>query len=419
MMTVAMTGLLTPTRPPQVRSAPERAALGRTFSALAIRRVVLGVVVGALTMLGVATLDTVGHTEVPVLSTLAALPVGGPDALEVPAPPATPGTCLSWSRPDAADTAVVDCGQPHLFEQAGPVALDDQVALPDDAQWRQLVNERCQPVVRGYLNGRFDPVGRYRVGALKPSPAMWEDGDRELRCGLQSASRTGAMYPTVGRVADSDQSAIQEPGTCLAIDGRTVGDPVACVGPHAVETVGIVDLSAKFTGPFPQVGDQDGFLQPECARIAGSYAGGENVISDKKLTVYWDNLTEESWNAGSRKINCNLAALLPDRSGFAPVTGSVTGDVLVGDSAAPPASSAQRAPQDPVVPPAPADDPAPAPADDEQADQPAREAPADQPRSSSAPAPSGVSRPSTPAIPPLPKLDDVVPDVSVRTPGGN
>ena len=151
----------------------------------------------------------------------------------------------------------------------------------------------------------------------------------------------------------------------------------------------------------------------------GSYAGGENVISDKKLTVYWDNLTEESWNAGSRKINCNLAALLPDRSGFAPVTGSVTGDVLVGDSAAPPTSSAQRAPQDPVVPPAPADAPAPAPADDEQADEPAREAPAEQPRSSSAPAPSGASRPSTPAIPPLPKLDDVVPDVSVRTPGGN
>ena len=247
---------------------------------------------------------------------------------------------------------------------------------------------------------------------------MWADGDRELRCGLQSASRTGAMYPTVGRVADSDQSAVQEPGTCLAIDGRTVGDPVACVGPHAVETVGILDLSSRFPGPFPQVADQDEFLQPECAKIANSYAGGENVISAKKLTVYWDNVTEESWNAGTRKINCNLAALLPDRSGFAPVTGSVTGDVVVGDSVAPPASTTRPAPQDPVVPPAPADEQAPERA---AADEPAGEAPAanrPDPRPSTAtPAPE-VSRPSAPAVP-LPDLNDVVPEVSVGNAGGN
>ena len=61
------------------------------------------------------------------------------------------------------------------------------------------------------------------------------------------------------------------------------------------------------------------------------------MITDKKLTVYWDNITEDSWKAGSRKVNCNLAALLPDRSGFAPVTGSVKGAVSVGDQPAPPA----------------------------------------------------------------------------------
>ena len=71
------------------------------------------------------------------------------------------------------------------------------------------------------------------------------------------------------------------------------------------------------------------------------------MIAKKKLTVYWDNLTEESWNAGSRKINCNLAALLPDRSGFAPVTGSVKGEVVVGESVAPPATAAR--PPDPAA----------------------------------------------------------------------
>ena len=422
MMTIAMTGLLTPPRPPQLRPGTGRPPSSGGFPALAVRRIVLGVALGALTMLAVATLDTVAQTEVPLLSTLAALPSGTADDRATPAPPATPGTCLSWSRPDAADTAVVDCGQPHLFEQAGAVALADQVTLPDDRQWRQLVNERCGPVVLTYLNGKFDPVGKFRVGALKPSPAMWADGDRELRCGLQSASRTGAMYPTVGKVVDSDQSAIQEPGTCMAIEGRTVGDPVACVGPHAVETVGIVDLAQRFPGPFPQVGDQDAFLQPECTRVANSYAGGDDVIAGKKLTVYWDNVTDESWTAGTRKINCNLAALLPDRSGFAPVTGSVTGDVVIGDSAPPPAANSQSG----APAPGPAANPAPAgqaddPADPEP-DQPAESAgepAADRPDTAEPadPAPPAAGRSSVPAVPPLPELDDVVPNVNLN-PGG-
>ncbi len=304
------------------------------------RRVAMGVLVGALTMLGVATLDTFAGAEVPVLATIAALPAppDEPEVIEVAAPPSTPGTCLNWTRADAADAAVIDCAQPHLFEQAGSVALADQPTLPDDRKWRQLVNERCAPVVVTYMGGKFDADGRYRVGALKPSGTKWAQGDRELRCGLQSASRSGALYSMVGRAADNDQSAVHEAGTCLAIDGRTIGDPVDCKGPHAVETVGVVDLTEKFPDTFPKVSDQDAFLQPECGRIAAEYAGGANVITSKKLTVYWDNLTEGSWNAGTRKVNCNLAALLPDRSGFAPVTGPVRGDVVVGETVAPPAS---------------------------------------------------------------------------------
>ncbi|WP_219416624.1 septum formation family protein [Pseudonocardia nigra] len=306
-----------------------------------VRRIVTGVLVGALTMFGVATLDAFAGATVPVLGSFAALPAPPdvPEVVEMPAPPATPGTCLTWSRPDAADTEVVDCGQPHLFEQAGSVLLTDRIELPDDREWRQIVDERCEPVVLEYLGGKFDPDGRYRIGALKPSPMKWAEGDRELRCGLQSASRSGALYQLSGRVAESDQASVHEAGTCLAIDGRTIGDPVDCAGPHAVETVGIVDLSAQFPEAYPQVSDQDAFLQPECKRIADEYAGGPEVIAEKDLTVYWDNLSEESWNAGTRKVNCNLAALLPDRSGFAPVTGPVRGDVVVGETPAPPATN--------------------------------------------------------------------------------
>ncbi|SHK78340.1 Septum formation [Pseudonocardia thermophila] len=317
-----------------------------------VRRIVAGVLVGALTMFGVATLDTLTGAQVPVLGTLASLPVPEGErgrAVDAEVPPPTPGTCLTWTRVDAADATVVECAQPHLFEQAGAVILADQAVLPDDRKWRQLVSERCTPLVKQYLGKELDPNGKFRIGALKPSAAKWEDGDRELRCGLQSASRSGALYPLVGRAAEVDQSNVFQPGTCLGIDGKTVGDPADCAGPHAVETVAIVDLSTKFTGKYPSVDDQDAFLQPECAKRAAQYAGSEEAISQKKLTVYWDNLTEESWNAGSRKVNCNLAALLPDRSGFAPVTGSVKSTVQVGDQPAPPAENKAGTP---VLPPA-------------------------------------------------------------------
>lgn len=315
---------------------------GRRHSGLPFRRVVQGVLIGAVTMFAVATLDMFAGANVPVLSTFAALPSGGQDSsavVEVPTPPSQAGTCLTWIRVDAADAAAVDCAQPHLFEEAGSVELSDQPTLPGDGQWRQLVAQRCDKLVSTYLGGRFDPDGRFRIGALKPSPAKWVEGDRELRCGLQSASQSGALYPMIGKVAGSDQSDVEPAGTCLGISGKQIGDPVPCAGQHAVETVGIVDLSVKFTGPFPAVADQDAFLQPTCAQIAGGYAGGPAVISGKKLTIYWDNLTPESWRAGSRKVNCNLGALLPDRSGFAPVTGSVKGAVAVGSQPAPPATA--------------------------------------------------------------------------------
>ncbi len=380
------------------RRADTRSADARIGSV--VRRIVTGVLAGAVTMLGVASIDTFGGATVPVLGSFAALPAAvgdAPEVVEVPPPPATPGTCLTWSRADAADTEVVDCAQPHLFEQAGTVLLTDQNDLPDDRGWRQLVNERCTPVVLAYLDDKFDPDGRFRVGALKPSPTKWAEGDRELRCGLQSAARSGALYATTGRVADSEQSAVREPGTCLGIDGRTIGDPVDCTAPHAVETVGVVDRTEKFPEAFPEVADQDAFLQPECSRIAAEYASGAEAISAKKLTVYWDNLTGESWTAGTRKINCNLAALLPDRSGFAPVTGSVRDEVVVvGEAPAPPAENTPP----PGVPAPPNPPPAPEPVE-----PPAAEPPPAEP---SSPIPPGPVDGQVPPVAP--------PDGSVLTP---
>ncbi|MBW0105223.1 septum formation family protein [Pseudonocardia sp. KRD291] len=325
---------------------------GRDATTSTARRIGVGILVGAFLMLAVASLDSFLGAQVPVLGSFASSGAGGPGAAPaadepppMPPPPDTAGVCLNWSRPDAVDTAAVDCARPHLFEQAGNVKLLDQPAFPSDQGWQKLVAERCTPVVNGYLKNKFDPDGKFRVGALKPSQARWDGGDRGMRCGLQSASRSGTMTPISGKVAAQDQSAVVPAGTCLGIDGRTVGDPVDCAKPHAVESVGVVDLGTQFKEDMPSVEDQDGFLQPACQKAADTFAGSNKAaIAQNKLTVYWDNLSEPSWKAGSRKVNCNLATLLPDGSGFAAITGSVKGKLSVSGQPAPPAGSATPAP---------------------------------------------------------------------------
>ena len=294
-------------------------------------RLILGAVVGAAIMLSVATVDATTDAQVPLLGNIAALP-----APAISGPELAPGTCLTWKQADAADAAMVDCAQPHLFEQVASVDVAGQ-DLADDKRWRQMVTERCTPLVVAYLAGKYDPNGRFRSSVLRPPERSWNDGNRTLRCGLQAYSRSGALYPITGMVAGQDHARVQPPGTCLGIDGRAIGDPIDCAKPHAVEAVGSVDLAAKFKDALPSVDEQDRFLQPECAKLAAEYAGGREVIVKKKLVVYWDNLTQESWAAGTRKVACNLAALLPDRAGFAAVTGSVKGEVAVSNQPSPPA----------------------------------------------------------------------------------
>ncbi|GAA4981092.1 septum formation family protein [Pseudonocardia tropica] len=380
---------------PTRRRGPADGAAGRG-GLRGARRVGIGILVGALLMLAVASVDSLLGAEVPVLGSFASS--GVPKVEEpppLPPPPDTAGTCLNWTRSDATDTAAVDCARPHLFEQAGRVALADQPAFPADETWQKLVAERCTPVVTTYLNGKFDPDGKFRVGALKPSQQRWDGGDKGMRCGLQMASRSGEMSPITGKVAAQDQSAVQPVGTCLAIDGRTVGDPTDCAGPHAVEAVGLVDLGSEFTGDWPTVEDQDTFLQPACTTAANTFAGNDTVIGAKGLTVYWGNLSEESWKAGSRKVNCNIGTLLPDNSGFASITGSVKGDLVVSGQ---PAAAAPSAPGAPAA-------PGGAPADGAATPAPGSQAPVEQPDAEQPAAPdSGAGQPDLDIPPGLPGL---------------
>lgn len=312
---------------------------------LSTRRIAIGAVLGASVALLLVTLlgggrgpgagllsDTRDATTSPTSST--------PQPFEAPA-----GSCLTWTEVDAADAERVSCDESHLFEVTGAVDLAGEFGprarFPTEDTWRALVAERCSPLSTQFLSGRFDPFGKFSVGAIKPSQASWRGGDRELRCGLQSVGRSGALFATVGSAATQDQSDIHEPGTCLGNDGVGVGDPVDCAAPHAVEVVGVVDLGAAFPLLYPDEAAQDELLSEQCTAQAAEFAGGPAVVAEKGLTVFWETLRPESWNAGSRQVDCRLGAFLPDRSGFAPVTGSVRGDVQIGTEPAPPLETTQ------------------------------------------------------------------------------
>ena len=115
------------------------------------------------------------------------------------------------------------------------------------------------------------------------------------------------------------------PGTCLGLSGKDVSDPVSsCAKTHAAEVAGTVDLGSKFTGTLPSVDDQDNFLQPECTKVAQNAVGAQK-LTDSKLTVYWTNVNQASWDAGTRRVSCNMGSLLADNSGFAPLTGDGQG----------------------------------------------------------------------------------------------
>jgi hypothetical protein len=323
-----------------------------------VRLIAAGAVLGALAALATAAVPTRPGT---LLTVVAPNPVTTPSTQPLRAPV---HTCLTWQQPDAADARQVNCAQPHLFEVTGTLDLldfDAQAAFPDPERWQQLVAERCTQRTTQALADRFDPFGRFTVGAIKPSGAGWLHGDRTLRCGVQTAGRTGMLFATTGSVLQQDQSDVHPPGVCLGNDGKTVGDPVDCAAPHAVELVGVVDLKGSFPDGYPDEAAQDRVLNTECTRLAKDFAGGPTVAANKGLTLFWETLRAESWQAGSTQVDCRLGAFLPDRSGFAPVTGSVKGPVKVGQQPAPAAPRTIGPPPVEVPPMAPIDAPAPPP----------------------------------------------------------
>lgn len=292
---------------------------GSRGSTLKTRLVMAGAFVGALSVLSMSMLFS---WPVSVEGTADTAAEEAAAAFDSPS-----GTCLDWPDDAPQNMRRVTCSKPHTFEVTENVEIGKDYPAsappPDEQGWQQIVTERCIAVGAKYLGGKLDPYGKYTVGALKPNAQQWDEGDRKLRCGLQRVTPSGKrLLLTTGSAAEQDQSNVHDPGTCFALSNKQdVGDPVDCAKAHSSEVVGNIDLSATFPGAYPTEAQQREKTVDLCPPVAAQYTGNKDLAA-LGLSLYSDTLKPESWDAGSRKVNCKVAALEPDQT-LRPVRGSV------------------------------------------------------------------------------------------------
>ncbi len=284
------------------------------------RVVMIGASVGGFLLLG--------------LSAFTSWPVGGSGVVGTtttkptvnPAYESEAADCLNWAKPDLSDVKKVDCGNQHLFEVTGKVDISAEYAkdaeYPQAADWQKISLDHCAQPSLDYLSGKLDPFGKYTIGPLNPGEQEWKAGFRTLRCGLQVVGPAGGLLPSFGTAKKQDQSDVYDPGVCLGLNGKSVGDPVDCAQPHTLEIVGVVDLAAAIGPDFPSQEKQDEVLPATCDTMAAEYTGGADLKA-KGLIVFWDNRVLESWEAGSKRVNCKIGAIPVDDSGLTAFAGSV------------------------------------------------------------------------------------------------
>ena len=216
--------------------------------------------------------------------------------------------------------------------------LADQTELPDDGRWRQLVRERCDPVVkRTWAAGSTWTAGSGSRQAVA----------RQVEPGRPGAALRAAERVTVGgAVPDGGQGRRAGP-VGGARPGHLPGDrrahdrrPGRLRGPHAVEAVGSSTSrrSSTTTSSWPST-RRTSTCRPS-ARRSPPRTRAAATSSARRSSPCTGTTSPRTLDGGHPPGELHLAALLPDRSGFAPVTGSVRGPVTVGDTPAPPATDA-------------------------------------------------------------------------------
>ena len=109
-----------------------------------------------------------------------------------------------------------------------------------------------------------------------------------------------------------------------AVAAQQVPHVVDCGQPHQLETVSVIDLGKKFPDAYPDGKEMDKFLSDTCTAAAEDYLGGEEQLYQSTLQPFWGTVSEESWNGGTKSVNCFLVHARAG-GGFSAITGSATG----------------------------------------------------------------------------------------------
>lgn len=263
---------------------------------------------------------------------------------------ATTDSCLNWTQDGTVtrDITTVDCAQPHRFEVATREDLSTyptsefgpNAAQPDLQRQEQLTTELCTGPVTTYLGGKIDPTGRYTISPILPPAEGWNEGDRTMLCGVMVTDANGTAQEVTGVASGADQSRYSQPDACVRATGDTANE-VPCDQPHSWQVTKVVNLGENFTGAWPPLEDQNKWLAGVCQAAAVDYLGGgdagDEALYRSTLAPFWTTMAEDSWNAGSRTVNC---ALTKGKKGdattgtFADIAGDVRGTFTI-DGAAP------------------------------------------------------------------------------------
>ncbi|WPF66048.1 MULTISPECIES: septum formation family protein [unclassified Corynebacterium] len=258
---------------------------------------------------------------------------------------AQPGACLTWDVAEdgtVSNFAEAPCEGDHRFEVSARQDLGaypssefgDKAAPPDVTRQAQLRSELCHNPTLRYLDGRFDPSGRYSIASILPPAEAWAGGDRTMLCGLQSTNPAGTPEITHGTVGSQDQARVTQPGQCVSVNAANSLGVVDCGEDHQLETTSVVNLLETFPEGIPSVEDQDKHLQEVCTKAAEDYLGGPENLEKTTLQIYWGSIPSESWIGGSHSVNCSLISAHGE-SGFNSLRGSATGEFTI--NGAPPA----------------------------------------------------------------------------------
>ena len=255
------------------------------------------------------------------------------------------GDCLTWDIGDDGNVShfsQTDCATDHRFEISARENLatypssefGPKAEAPDLERQSQLREELCTAPTVEYLQGRYDPSGRYTIAPILPPPASWAAGDRTMLCGVQVTNDKGQAALISGKATDQDQARIAQAGQCVAVDADNRTHIVPCEEDHSYEVTSVVDLQNVFPQGTPSTEDQDQHLKTVCTNAALEYIGGDDALYNSTLSPFWTTVTTNSWIGGTHTVNCALFKANRDGK-FSALKGSAKGQFTI-DGAPPP-----------------------------------------------------------------------------------